>query len=122
MPEGQLKKEGYVRDYLLTTISGEDDLPFTTAPPSVNLLHPRRVWVAVYVRTPNETSAPAGVRVVKQRSELPQLFHGGCTVVNLVADAVTGETLGSWCNIDTSPPVKEMTPLPAYLSPSGPFR
>ena len=123
LPDQRLMKDQYVRYWLRATISSDEDLPFTTSG-SFNLATPRMVWLSVYVRTPSIwTSAPAGLRVVDRRQQFPEFVHGGCGVVNIVADANTGETLGSWCNIDDRVPVNGVpTPLPAYFPPNSPLR
>jgi hypothetical protein len=123
LPDQRLRKDQYVRYYLRATIRSDADVPFTTSG-SFSLAAPRTVWLGVYVRTPSLwTSAPAGMRVVARRKQFPEFVHGGCAVVNIVADVETGETLGSWCNIDDGPPVNGMpTSLPAYLPVHSPLR
>jgi hypothetical protein len=123
LPDPRLSKDQYVRYYLRATIRSDEDLPFTTSG-SFSLAAPRAVWLGVYVRTPSIwTNAPAGIHVVATPSQFPEFVHGGCAVVNIVADAETGETLGSWCNIDDGPPLNGMpTPLPSYFPVHSPLR
>lgn len=123
LPGEKLSKDRYVRYYLRTTIKSDADLPFTTSD-SFALPAPRQVWLGVYVQTPSVwTTAPPRVRVVERREQFPEFFHGGCQVVNIVADASTGVTLASWCNIDDGPPVNGTPPaLPTYFAPNSPFR
>src|SRR5688572_25513809 len=123
LPDQRLSKHQYVRYYLRATIKSDEDLPFTTAG-SFSLAAPREVWLGVFVRTPSLwTNAPAAVHAVASRKQFPELVHGGCAVVNVVADAETGETLGSWCNVDDGPPVKGMpAPLPTYFPVHSPLR
>jgi hypothetical protein len=63
------------------------------------------------------------MHVVARRKQFPEFVHGGCAVVNIIADAETGETLGSWCNIDDGAPVNGMpTRLPSYFPARSPIR
>ena len=123
LPDRDLSKNQYARFYLRATIRTDADLPFTTSG-SFNLGAPRMVWLGMYVRTPSLwTSASAGVHVVASREQFPEFVHGGCAVVNVIADADTGETLGSWCNIDDGAPTNgALTPLPTYFPAHSPFR
>ena len=123
LPDRRLNKSDYVRHYLLTTITSDADLPFTTLH-SFTLPEPRVVWVGAYARTPSVwTTSPADLHVVERREQFPEFVHGGCEAVNIVADAYTGETLGSWCNVDDGPPVGGMPRrLPFYLPPHSPLR
>jgi hypothetical protein len=123
LPDPRLNKEQYARYYLRAVIRTDDDLPFTTSG-SFTLSVARPVWLGVYVRTPSLwTNAPAGMRVVGMREQFPEFVHGGCSVVNIVSDAETGVTLGSWCNIDDGAPTDGApTPLPTYFPPQSPLR
>jgi len=120
---GDLDRRHYVRHYLLTTVASDEDLPFTTTHSFV-LPEPRRVWVGAYARTPGFwTGTAPGIRVVERREEFPEFVHGGCGVVNVVADAYTGETLASWCNVDGGPPENGMPHrTPTYIPDGSPFR
>jgi len=123
LPAASLRKTDFVRRYMLITVRDGDELPFTTSgePPKLNA--PRRVWIGVFVRTPSVwTSAPAGVQQVFKRDQFPEYVHGGCQVVNLVADATTGMTLSSWCNIDPGGPSDRLTPIPHFNAENSPFR
>lgn len=85
LPAAGLRKTDFVRHYMLMTVRDRDELPFTTSGEPPELDSPRRVWVAVFVRTPSVwTSAPAGVHLVRERDQFPEYFHGGCQVVNLI--------------------------------------
>jgi hypothetical protein len=122
LPATGLKKTDFVRHYMLMTVRDGDEFPFTTsgAPPKLDA--PRKVWVAVFVRTPSVwTSAPAGVHLVRERGQFPEYVHGGCQVVNLIADAATGKTLSSWCNIDDGAPGDRPTPIPHFSADNSPF-
>jgi hypothetical protein len=120
LPDRRLSKYQYVRYLMQATIQTDDDLPFTTSG-AFGLPAPRSVWLGVFVRTPSVwTSAHAEVRVVARREDFPEFVHGGCAVVNLVADAETGETLGSWCNVNGGQPVRgRPTPLATRIGALG---
>lgn len=123
LPAAGLRKTDFVRHYMLVTVRDGDELPFTTSGEPPKLDAPRRVWVAVFVRTPSVwTSAPAGVHLVRERDQFPEYFHGGCQVVNLISDATTGKTLSSWCNIDTGVPSDRLAPIPHFNAENSPFR
>ena len=98
LPHGVRARSGYVRYYVLRTLRSEADLPFSSGP-TFRLSHPREVWAALFIRTPSvfTTQAP-GLHVVDDPGTFPQVVHGGCLAVNVVADARTGATLGSWCD------------------------
>ena len=118
LPPGVAGKERYARHYLLMDVKSSDDTPFFTTSPEFVLPEARRVWVGVLVR-PGERFSPGspGVRVVERAADMPELYHGGCDVVNLVADAATGRTLSSSCNVDMEiQPADERTPvaIPVY--------
>jgi hypothetical protein len=122
LPAAGLKKTDYVRHYRLTTLRDADALPFTTTSSPAKLDKPLKVWIAVYARTPSVwTDAPARLHVVAAGDALPEYVHGGCQVVNLIADAATGETLSSWCNIDDSQPGDQLTPIPHFTAKDSPF-
>ncbi len=112
-------KQTYDRYYILGAVLGSDDLPFTTAG-TVKLRRPMFVWMAVFERRP--AGSDGGIHILRSRSEMPQVVHGGCRAVNLVADARTGETLSSWCNISEGPEVNGFPPrLPYYHRSGSPF-
>lgn len=120
LPPGAAPKQSYSRYYLFGVVRSADDLPFTTIGP-VNLHHPRAVWMAVFARF--RGPGHGHLQVVTNTAAMPQVVHGGCLAVNLVADAKTGVTLASWCNISEGPPVNGMPPrLPEYHRKGSPFR
>ena len=123
LPDPRLKKDDYVRYYLRATITSDVDLPFSTSH-SFLLPAPREVWVGVYARTPSIwTTAPAGMHVVEQREDFPEFVHGGCEAVNVVVDAYTGETLGSWCNLDDRQSFDGIPRrVPTYIPDGSPLR
>ena len=123
LPDARLKKDDYVRYYLRATITSDADLPFTTSH-SFLLPAPRDVWVAVYARTPSIwTTAPAGMTIVERRQDFPEFVHGGCEAVNVVVDAHTGETLGSWCNFDDRENFDGIPRrIPTYIPDGSPLR
>lgn len=81
-----------------------EDTPYFTTQGMFAFMGPRRAWVAVYT-LPGEADEAArpGVVTLSRDERLPMVFHGGCAVVNLVADPDDGATLASWCNVDTRP-------------------
>lgn len=123
LPDAGLKKDDYVRYYLRATITSDADLPFSTSH-SFLLPEPREVWVAVYARTPSVwTTAPAGMHIVEKRQDFPEFVHGGCDAVNVVVDAHTGKTLGSWCNVDDRENFDGMPRrIPSYIPDGSPLR
>jgi hypothetical protein len=122
LPFAGLNKSDFVRHYMPMTVRNGDELPFTTSGEPPKLDAPRRVWVAVFVRTPSIwTSGPSGVHLVRERDQFPEYVHGGCQVVNLIADATTGKTLSSWCNIDDGDPGNRLTPIPHFDAENSPF-
>jgi len=123
LPDARIMKGDYVRYYLLTTITSDADLPFSTSH-SFLLPEPLAVWVAVYARTPSAwTSAPSGVHIVERRQDFPEFVHGGCDAVNVVVAADTGETLGSWCNVDDRESVDGMPRrITTYIPDGSPLR
>lgn len=121
LPSQDINKSFYVRHYLLMTIVSDEDLPFTTSH-SFMLSAPRDVWVGVYARTDSFwTSGPAGLEIVSRREDFPEFVHGGCEIVNVVADAHTGETLGSWCNVDNRSEDVAKRPIPYYIPAHSPL-
>ena len=123
LPASAGSKSNFRRAYMLMTARDLDDLPFTTGGGPERLTTPRKVWVGVFVRTPSVwTSAPRGIQIVAQRDQFPQYVHGGCAVVNLVADASSGETLSSWCNIDDGATSGGPAAIPSYFAKGSPFR
>ena len=123
LPDARIKKGDYVRYYLLSTITSDADLPFSSSH-SFLLPEPREVWVAVYARTPSIwTTAPAGMHIVEKRQDFPEFVHGGCDAVNVVVDAHTGGTLGSWCNVDDREnPDGIPRRIPTYIPDGSPLR
>jgi len=123
LPGERLNKGEYVRHYLLTTITSGEDLPFSTSH-SFMLPAPRKVWVGIFARTPSIwTIAPAGIQVVERKPDFPEFIHGGCDAVNVVADAYTGETLGSWCNVDDRQSFEgAVDRIPIFIPDGSPLR
>lgn len=123
LPDERLNKSDYVRHYLLTTIMSDTDLPVST---SHSFLLPvsRQVWVGIFARTPSVwTTAPAGMAIVERRQDFPEFVHGGCDAVNVVVDAHTGETLGSWCNVDNRQSLNGIPRrIPIYIPDGSPLR
>lgn len=122
LPDARLRKADYVRHYRLVTIRNTDELPFTTSGSPIKLDKPLKVWVAVYAKPGVWTDTPAGLHVVPTGAPFPEYVHGGCQAVNLIADAATGETLSSWCNIGDSQPGDHLMPIPHFNAEGSPFR
>lgn len=108
LPDGALPEERYVRRYSLREVRVGDDTPYFTTQGQFGFVSPVRVWVAVYTLGGggggggDEKHQP-GLVVLSEDEAMPMVFHGGCTVVNVIADPDDGQTLASWCNVDDSP-------------------
>lgn len=103
----------YVRFYLPPGDYDDLTLPLTTVAgpmpgwPDDSM---RRVVVAVYIleNTFGAEGRSAG-RVHVKTGDLPQIFHGGCLVVNVIYDPTADVILGVWCNYDD----RELAPAPS---------
>ncbi|MHC3128071.1 hypothetical protein OB03_12635 [Brevundimonas sp. GN22] len=127
LPEGAMAKSDYARFYALIELKSELDLPFTTSH-TFTLAAPRKVWVSVFTEDvelaaniPSVPWPPSGATRIEAMEDFPQIFHGGCRVVNLVADFETGETLASWCNVDDRPSALP-SKVPYYYAENSPLR
>jgi len=118
LPAGAPQKSRYARYYSFRTIRSEQDLPFTGTF-GFTLASPVRVWTAVFVRVTGPGSEPPGIWTVAE-DQVPQVFHGGCDVINVIADARTGTTLGSWCNMDDRLG-DQFRRIPTYFPPNSPL-
>ena len=105
--------ENYARFYPPLRSYRLDDLPFTTIDEDAlpfNMGHNSEAG------PPEPESPTLGVVVLVLRStgsevrkgrhlvpltDVPQVFHGGCGVVNATFDPRSGETLSIWCNVPT---------------------
>ena len=88
-----------MRYYALVTLRSEEDLPFTTFEDSFEASETfvgRRI-VGVLV-SPVLVDRSAGV-VLGESGQLPKVFHGGCSVVNVVYDPEAGQLVSAWCNV-----------------------
>lgn len=103
LPDGALPKEQYVRRYSPREVRIGDDTPYFTTEGEFGFVAPIRVWVAVYTLSGGDERHPPGLIVLSEDEAMPMAFHGGCSVVNLVADQDDGQTLASWCNVDDRP-------------------
>jgi hypothetical protein len=101
LPPAAHPRDAYVRYYMQKKVRGEGDLPFTTTT-EVPSLKPGEVVLGLYVLPEQiwDVKGPPRVVIADGRSPWPSFVHGGCNVVNVVLDARTGKTLGSWCNVD----------------------
>lgn len=117
LPDGALSKERYVRRYSLREVRVGDDTPYFTTQGEFGFVAPRRVWVAVYTLPGDlDEKQRSGLIVMSEGDAMPMVFHGGCAVVNLVADPDDGKTLASWCNVDYRP-TEDGSPraVPTYI-------
>lgn len=126
LPDGAMAKSGYARFYALIELKTDEDLPFTTSH-TFTLDTPRQVWVGVFTddveitaNTPRIPLPSSGATRIEELEDFPRIFHGGCHVVNLVADAQTGETLASWCNVDDRPSASPFR-IPYYFAENSPL-
>jgi hypothetical protein len=116
LPKGSRPKISYSRYYVLGYIRDDGDVPFTLTS-SFHLRRPRKVWMGIF-----DAEGQGGFHQVASAKEMPQVFHGGCRVVNLIADADTGETIESWCNSTDALLVNGMPePLRHYSRHGSPF-
>ncbi len=116
LPDGALPKKRYVRRYSLREVRIGDDTPYFTTQGDFGFVAPVRVWVAVYTLSGggDEKHQP-GLVVLSEDEAMPMVFHGGCTVVNLVADPNDGQTLASWCNVDGPTADGPLQPVPTFI-------
>lgn len=116
LPDEAHAKARYVRRYSLREVKIGDDTPYFTTQGALEFETPRRVWVGVYTLPGDlEEQGQAGASFVPDDGDLPVVFHGGCSVVNLVSDPVDGATLASWCNVDDRPGASRW--LPSFVRP-----
>lgn len=96
-PDRARPLDQYVRHYALVTLGPEEELPFSTFedPPPPGFAGRRIVGV---LSSPEIVERPAGV-LISQSGQLPQIFHGGCSVVNVIYDPGTGRLISIWCNV-----------------------
>lgn len=105
--------DNYARFYPPVCRYRVDDLPFTTIDSDAL---PFGMGDNFEAAPPGSESPPLGVGVLVlhstgidvqkgrhlvQPSDVPQVFHGGCGVVNVTFDPRTGRTLSIWCNVPT---------------------
>jgi hypothetical protein len=107
LPPGAYPLDSYARFYSSPRVHTLDDLPFTMIlDPAPGWPEPRSkpVVAAVFVQADGLFGEhPAKAHLVPETG-LPDLVHGGCDVVNLILDPVTGETFEAWCNYDDTMP------------------
>jgi hypothetical protein len=51
-----------------------------------------------YVLSRGSMSKPAGIYVVGSQKELPRIFDGGCSVINMIYDVEAGQIVSLECN------------------------
>jgi hypothetical protein len=111
LPKEASKLTSYSRVYALAppNTAPEEIWLFGDVGEGIDLPTGRAYGVGVYIRKQGlgreaqRLRVYEGVRIVTI-GELPRLLHGGCSVVNIVFDPVTGRTIGSWCNGDDPSP------------------
>jgi hypothetical protein len=94
----------YVRHYGFVWLRSESDLPFTTigAPPEdpadlVRGYRGRRIVGVLVLDSVMEQ--PAGVILTNRRNTLPEVYHQGCAVLNVVYDPETDRLVSAGCNV-----------------------
>ena len=91
----------YVRHYVFVSLRSEEDLPFTTIGPpepgQANNFTGRRIAGVLVLGT--VLQRPAGVVRTHRRDALPEVYHQGCAVVNVVYDPATDRLVSAWCNV-----------------------
>lgn len=127
LPDGAVAKSKYARFYTLIDLKSDEDLPFTTSH-TFTLDAPRQVWVGMFTddvditaNTPRVPLPSSGATRIEAIEDFPKIFHGGCHVINLVADTKTGQTLASWCNVDDRPSASPFR-VPYYFAENSPLR
>ena len=113
LPSAAEPLESYARFYPPVRRYRVDDLPFTTIDEDAL---PFDMGGHFEAGPPEPESPPLGVGVLVlrstglevqrgrhfvQSSDVPQVFHAGCGVVNATFDPRTGRTLSVWCNVPT---------------------
>ena len=113
LPSAAEPLENYARFYPPIRKYRLDDLPFTTIDEDAL---PFEMGDHFEAGPPEQQSPPLGVGVLVLRStgidvrrgrhfvqspDIPEVFHGGCGVVNATFDPRTGRTLSIWCNVPT---------------------
>ena len=96
-PDRARPLETYVRHYALVTLRSEEDMPFTTfeTPPAAGFAGRRIIGV---LASPDIVERPAGL-VISLTGRLPEVVHGGCSVVNVIYDPEAGRLVSAWCNV-----------------------
>jgi hypothetical protein len=107
MPAGARPEGEYIRFYSIAKPKTEDDLPFTTLIEPPRVPWGARVVLGVFVQRGTGDlwgiKGPPRAVIAPDSKQLPSPVHGGCSVVNVVVDLQTAQTLGSWCNFDDRP-------------------
>ncbi len=100
-PDRARMLDQYVRHYVFVTLRTEDDLPFTTIdtprPAEAANFSGRRIAGVLVLESVLEQ--PAGVVLTHRRDMLPEVYHQGCAVLNVVYDPATDRLVSAWCNV-----------------------
>lgn len=102
LPVGAYPLDAYARFYSPPRIHTLDELPFTTIldpPPGWPEPRGEPVVAAVFVRAEGPFGPYPSKAHIVHEAQLPYAVHGGCEVINLIIDPVTGVALESWCNV-----------------------
>ncbi len=102
-PDRARPLDQYVRHYAFVTLRSEEDLPFTTigtppGDPTVVAAGFTGRRIAGVLVLESIMARPAGV-VLTRREALPEFFHQGCAVVNVVYDPDADRLVSAWCNV-----------------------
>ena len=101
-PDRARPLDQYVRHYAFVTLRSEEDLPFTTisspdpAQAAADFTGRRIAGVLVHESVMQQ---PARVVLTHRRDGLPEVFHQGCAVVNVVYDPTADRLVSAWCNV-----------------------
>ncbi len=99
-PDQARPLDQYVRHYAFVTLRSEHDLPFTmisTPDPEQAAADFTGRRIAGVLVLESVIERPAGV-VLTRRDALPEFFHQGCAVVNVVYDPEADRLVSAWCN------------------------
>lgn len=99
LPDGSYKMDQYSRNYSTFRVDREEDLPFTTISNEAAIPYGRVLTLGVLYVPSDIHPGQFGAHVV-ERSQMPYIVHGGCSVINVVLDPSTAANAAVWCNAD----------------------
>ncbi len=103
-PDQARPLDQYVRHYAFAFLRSEEDLPFTTIgtppddPADLARGYTGRRIIGVLVLE-SVLEQPARVVLTHRRDALPEVYHQGCAVVNVVYDPEADRLISAWCNV-----------------------